>query len=104
MGLMKQFFCNEMAARNTDLLNYPTACMLYATHLVSTLHPEPAWIQPCGVLKYTPSPYAIIFLCQIYETAGFNTPNIGSRVLEVYFCFLMAMSHIGLQSWRVTQL
>ena len=28
MGLMKQFFCNEieMAARNTDLLNNPTAC------------------------------------------------------------------------------
>ena len=51
MGLMKQFFCNEMVARNTDLLNYPTACMLYATHLVSMLHPEPAWIHLSGVLK-----------------------------------------------------
>ena len=29
---------------------------------------------------------------------------IGSRGLEVYFCFLMAMSHIGLQSWRVTHI
>ena len=76
--------------------------MLYATHLVSMLHPEPAWIDPSGVLKYTSSTYAIIFFCQIYETAGFNRQNIGSRGLEVYFCFLMAMSHIGLQSWRVT--
>ena len=78
--------------------------MLYATHLVSMLHPEPAWIDPSGVLKYTSSTYAIIFFCQIFETAGFNIQNIGSRGLEVYFCFLMAMSHIGLQSWRVTQL
>ena len=81
MGLMKQFFCNEMAARNTDLLNYPTACMLYAAHLVSMLHPEPAWIHPSGVLKYTSSTYAIIFLCPIYETVGFNKPNIESRDL-----------------------
>ena len=44
--------------------------MLYATHLVSMLHPEPAWIDPIGVLKYTSSTYAIIFFCQIYETAG----------------------------------
>ena len=86
----------------TDLLNYPTACMLYVTHLVSMLHSEPAWIHPSGVLKYTSSTYATIFLCQVYETAGVNTPNIGSRGLEVYFCFLLAMSHIGLQSWRVT--
>ena len=76
--------------------------MLYATHLVSMLHPEPAWIDPSGMLKYTSSTYAIIFFRQIYETAGFNRQNIGSRGLEVYFCFLMAMSHIGLQSWRVT--
>ncbi len=41
--------------KHTDLLNYPTACMLYATHLVSMLHPEPAWIHPSGVLKYTSS-------------------------------------------------
>ena len=68
------------------------------------LHPEPAWIDPSGVLKYTSSTYAIIFFCQIYETAGFNRQNIGSRGLEVYFCFLMAMSHIGLQSWRVTHI
>ena len=46
--------------------------MLYATHLVSMLHPEPAWIDPSGVLKYTSSTYAIIFFCEIYETAGFN--------------------------------
>ena len=77
--------------------------MLYAKHLVSMLHPEPAWIDPSGVLKYTSSTYAILFLCQIYETAGFNRQNIGSRGLEGYFCLLMAMSHIGLQSWRVTQ-
>ena len=88
MGLMKQFFCNEMAARNADLLNYPTACMLYATHLVSMLHPEPAWIHLSRVLKYRSSTYAIIFLCQIYEAVGFNIPNTGSRGLEVYFCFL----------------
>ena len=31
--------------------------MLYATHLVSMLHPEPAWIDPSGVLKYTSSTY-----------------------------------------------
>ena len=68
------------------------------------LHPEPAWIHPSGVLKYTSSTYAIIFFCQIYETAGFNRQHIGSRGLEVYFCFLMAMSHIGLQSWRVTHM
>ena len=78
--------------------------MLYATHLVSMLHPEPAWIDPSGVLKYTSSTYAIIFFCQIYEIAGFNRQNIGSRGLEVYFCFLMVMSHIGLQSWRVAQI
>ena len=30
--------------------------------------------------------------------------NIGSRGLEVYFCFLMTMSHIGLQSWRITHM
>ena len=29
---------------------------------------------------------------------------IGSRGLEVYFCFFMAMSHIGIQSWRVTHM
>ena len=86
------------------LLNNPTACMLYATHLVSMLHPEPAWIHPSGVLKYTSSPYAIILLCQIYETAGFNTPNIGSSSrFGSVLCFVMAMtSHIALQSWRVT--
>ena len=59
MELMKQFFCNEMAARNTQI---PTPCMLFATHLVSMLHPEPAWIHPSGVLKYRSSTYAIIFL------------------------------------------
>ena len=37
--------------------------MLYATHLVSLLHPEPAWIDPSGVVKYTSSTYAIIFFC-----------------------------------------
>ncbi len=61
MELMKQFFCNEMAARNTQ--NYPTACMLYATHLVSMLHPEPAWIHPSGVLKYTSSTYMPLSSC-----------------------------------------
>ena len=61
--------------------------------LLNLVKKEPAWTNPSGVLKYTSSPYSIIFLCQIYETAGFNIPNIGSRGLEVYFCFLMAMSH-----------
>ena len=55
--------------------------MLYATHLVSMLHPEPAWIDPGAMLKYTSSTHAIIFLCQIYETAGFNRTNLGSRGL-----------------------
>ena len=49
--------------------------MLYATHLVPMLHPELAWIHPSGVLKYRSSTYAIILSCQIYEAAGFNTPN-----------------------------
>ena len=52
------------------------------------LHPEPAWIDPSGVLKYTLSADAIIFFCQVYETAGFNRQHIGSRGLEVYFFFV----------------
>ena len=104
MGLIKIILQWNGCKQHSVLLNYPTTCMLYATHLVSMLHPEPAWIDPSGVLKYTSSTYAIIFFCQIYETAGFNRQHIGSRGLEEYFCFLMAMSHIGLQSWRVTHL
>ena len=53
--------------------------MLYATHLVFMLHPEPAWIDPIGVLKYTSSTYAIIFFCQIYETAGFKDEIEGKK-------------------------
>ena len=83
MGLIKVILQLNGCKKHLVLLNYPTPCMLYATHLVSMLHPEPAWIDPSGVLKYTSSTYAIIFFCQIYETAGFNRQNIGSRGLEV---------------------
>ena len=85
---------------NTLCLSFLACCMQRS--LVSMLHPEPAWIDPSGVLKfiYTSSTYAIIFFCQIYEIAGFNRQNIVSRGLEVYFCFLMAMSHIGLHTCR----
>ena len=75
-------------------------CNTFGVHVTSRTSLDSS----SGVLKYRSSTYAIIFLWQIYETAGFNIPNIGSRGLEVYFCFLMAMSHFGLQSWRVTHI
>ena len=67
MGLIIVILQWNGCKKHTDLLNYQTHCMLYATHLVSMLHPEPAWIDASGVLKYTSSTYAIIFFCQIYE-------------------------------------
>ena len=42
--------------------------------------------------------------CDKFMKQQVLTYHIGSRGLEVYFCFLMAMSHFGLQSWRVTHM
>ena len=58
--------------------------MLYATHLVSMLHPEPAWIDPSGVLKYTSSTYGQFHVTM--DTTQKNKSSYAEYLVLVLYC------------------